>query len=103
MRERGSPGRVVTDSPRADIPRAYLHEMLARRTNADMTAHDGSAVIPARPCKPRDKAKVEAGVQVVQRWTRARLRDWRKIRTAWRRIAREPSPSAIPWRNGQRS
>jgi transposase len=39
-----------------------------------MAAHYGTAVIPARPYKPRDKAKVEVGVQVVQRWILARLR-----------------------------
>ena len=39
-----------------------------------MAAHFGVAVIPARPRRPRDKAKAEAGVQVVQRWILARLR-----------------------------
>ena len=42
-----------------------------------MAAHYGAAVIPARPYKPRDKAKVEVGVQVVQRWILARLRNRR--------------------------
>ena len=42
-----------------------------------MAAHYGTAVIPARPYKPRDKAKVEVGVQVVQRWILARLRNRR--------------------------
>ena len=40
-----------------------------------MASHYGTAVIPARPYKPRDKAKVEVGVQVVQRWILARLRN----------------------------
>ena len=31
-------------------------------------------MIPARPYKPKDKAKVEVGVQVVERWILARLR-----------------------------
>jgi transposase len=42
-----------------------------------MAAHYGAAVIPGRPYKPRDKAKVEVGVQVVQRWILARLRNRR--------------------------
>ena len=42
-----------------------------------MAANYGTAVIPARPYKPRDKAKVEVGVQVVQRWILARLRNRR--------------------------
>jgi transposase len=47
------------------------------RTYADMAAHYRTAIIPARPYKPRDKAKVEVGVQVVQRWILARLRNRR--------------------------
>jgi transposase len=50
---------------------------LVNRTYADMASHYGTAVIPARPYKPRDKAKVEVGVQVVQRWILARLRNQR--------------------------
>ena len=42
-----------------------------------MAAHYGTDIIPARPYKPRDKAKVEVGVQVVQRWILARLRNRR--------------------------
>jgi len=42
-----------------------------------MASHYDTAVIPARPYKPRDKAKVEVGVQVVQRWILARLRNRR--------------------------
>ena len=40
-----------------------------------MAAHYGCAVIPARPYKPRDKAKVEAGVLIVERWIIAALRN----------------------------
>ena len=39
-----------------------------------MARHYRSAIVPARPYKPRDKAKVEVGVQVVGRWILARLR-----------------------------
>jgi transposase len=39
-----------------------------------LAVHYGVAVMPARVRKPRDKAKVEAGVQLVQRWILARLR-----------------------------
>lgn len=31
-------------------------------------------MLPARPRKPQDKAKVEVGVQIVERWILARLR-----------------------------
>ena len=43
-------------------------------TYREMAEHYGLAVLPARPYKPRDKAKVEAGVQVAQRWIVAALR-----------------------------
>ena len=41
---------------------------------ADLAQHDGVAVIPARAAKPRDQAKVDVGVPVVERWMLARLR-----------------------------
>ena len=47
------------------------------RSYAEMAAHDGTAILPARPYKPRDKAKVEVAVQVAQRWILARLRNRR--------------------------
>jgi transposase len=40
----------------------------------ELAAHYGVAVLPARPARPQDKAKVEVGVQVVERWILARLR-----------------------------
>jgi hypothetical protein len=51
--------------------------LIAREATIASVAHYGAAVIPARPYKPRDKAKVEVGVQVVQRWILARLRNRR--------------------------
>jgi transposase len=39
-----------------------------------MAAHCGVAVIPARARKPQNKAKVEAGVLIAERWIMARLR-----------------------------
>jgi transposase len=73
----GVPCQIVCDNLRAGITRACFYEPLVNRTYADMASHYGTAVIPARPYKPRDKAKVEVGVQVVQRWTLARLRNQR--------------------------
>ena len=69
--------QIVCDNLRAGITRACFYEPLVNRTYADMAAHYGTAVIPARPYKARDKAKVEVGVQVVQRWILARLRNQR--------------------------
>src|SRR5947199_2036933 len=42
-----------------------------------MAAHYGTAILPTRVRRPRDKAKVEAGVLVVERWILARLRNQR--------------------------
>lgn len=66
--------QLVSDNLRSGVSRACFHEPAVNRTYAEMAAHYGTAVLPARPYKPRDKAKAEVGVQVVQRWILARLR-----------------------------
>ena len=73
----GVPRQIVSDNLRAGITRACFYEPVVNRTYADMASHYGTAIMPARPYKPRDKAKVEVGVQVVQRWILARLRNRR--------------------------
>jgi len=65
---------VVPDNPRTGVTKAHRYEPILNATYAEMAAHYGTAIIPARPYRPRDKAKAEAGVQVVQRWILARLR-----------------------------
>jgi transposase len=44
------------------------------RTYGDLAIHYGVGILPARPYRPRDKAKAEVGVQIVQRWVLAALR-----------------------------
>jgi transposase len=73
----GVPQQIVSDNLKAGITKACFYEPTVNRTYADMAAHYRTAIIPARPYKPRDKAKVEVGVQVVQRWILARLRNRR--------------------------
>lgn len=73
----GAPALIVPDNPKAAIVKACLFEPAVQRTYADFAAHFNIAVLAARPRKPRDKAKVESGVQLVQRWILARLRDRR--------------------------
>src|SRR6202021_2566696 len=41
--------------------------------------HYGAAIMPARPYKPRDKAKVENAVLIVERWILAALRHHRFV------------------------
>jgi transposase len=48
---------------------------MVNRGYTDMARHYGTAVLPARPRKPRDKAKVEACVRIVERWLLGRLRN----------------------------
>jgi transposase len=70
----GVPEIVVPDNLKAAVGRAHRYEPEINRTYADLAHHFGFAIIPARAAKPRDKAKVEVGVQVVERWILARLR-----------------------------
>jgi len=69
--------QIVSDNLKAGITKACFHEPVVNRTYADMARHYGAAILPARPHKPRDKAKVEVGVQIVGRWILARLRNRR--------------------------
>ena len=70
----GAARQTVSDNLKAGITKACFHEPMVNRTYADMARHYRTAIVPARPYKPRDKAKVEVGVQVVGRWILARLR-----------------------------
>lgn len=70
----GVPAIVVPDNLKAGVQRAHRYEQDLNPSYADLAAHYGVAVIPARVRRPRDKAKVEAGVLVVERWILARLR-----------------------------
>jgi transposase len=66
---------VVPDQLRSAVTIPSRSAPGIQRTYADLGRHYGMAVVPARPRKPRDKSKVEVGVQVAQRWILARLRN----------------------------
>jgi transposase len=66
---------VVPDNLKSGVTAANFYEPDLNPTYHDFARHYGVAVLPARVRKPRDKAKVETGVQVVERWILARLRD----------------------------
>ena len=70
----GVPQIVVPDNLRSGVTKACRYEPELNPTYADLARHYGVAVIPARARKPRDKAKVEAGVLLVERWSLAGLR-----------------------------
>jgi transposase len=71
----GVPATVVCDNLRSGITKACFHEPAVNRTYAEMAAHYGTTILPARPYRPRDKAKVEVGVQVATRFIIAKLRN----------------------------
>lgn len=78
----GVPRQVVPDNLRAGVLRANWYEPGINPTYRDLAAHYGTAILPARVRRPRDKAKVEAGVLVVERWILARLRNQRFVSLA---------------------
>jgi transposase len=70
----GVPELVVPDNVKAGVRHACYYEPDLNPTYHELALHYGTAVLPTRVRKPRDKAKVEAGVLVVERWILARLR-----------------------------
>jgi transposase len=66
--------QIVCDNLKAGVTAACRYEPGINRTYQDMATHYETAILPARVRRPRDKAKVEVAVQVVQRWVLARLR-----------------------------
>ncbi len=73
----GVPKALVCDNLKAGVTVVSRYEPGVNRTYQDLAAHYGTTIVPARPRKPRDKAKVEAAVLIVQRWILARLRNRR--------------------------
>jgi transposase len=65
---------VVPDNLKSAVTHPSYYEPDLNPTYRDLGEHYGVAIIPARPYRPRDKAKAEVGVQVVQRWIVAALR-----------------------------
>ena len=70
----GGPQVVVPDNLKAAVRRPHCYEPAINRTYAERAPPYDVASVPARAARPRDKAKVEVGVQVVERWRLARLR-----------------------------
>jgi transposase len=71
----GVPEIFVPDNLKSAITQACRYEPVVNRTYQELASHYGAVVIPARPYKPRDKAKVEVGIQVAQRFILAALRN----------------------------
>lgn len=71
----GVPSLIVPDNPRTGVTKACRFEPILHRTYQELAEHYGTVVLPARPRKPRDKARVESAVQIAQNQILAALRD----------------------------
>jgi transposase len=78
----GVPRLLVPDNPRTGVSRACRYDPDLNPSYQEMAMHYGVGVVPARPYRPRDKAKVEVGVQVAERWIIAALRHQKFFRLA---------------------
>ncbi|WP_348652402.1 IS21 family transposase [Bradyrhizobium sp. Mp27] len=70
----GVPRLVVPDNLKSSVHRASFYDPEINRSYGMMASHYGVGILPARPRKPRDKAKVEAGVRFAQTYILRRLR-----------------------------
>ncbi len=70
----GTSQLVIPDNLKSGVKQPCYYEPELNRTYGDLAIHYGVGILPARPYRPRDKAKAEVGVQIVQRWVLAALR-----------------------------
>jgi transposase len=71
----GVPALIVPDNLKSAIHKACRYEPDVNPVYADFIEYYGTAVLPARPYKPKDKAMAENAVLIVERWILARLRN----------------------------
>jgi len=70
----GVPEMIIPDNLKSAVRKTHRYDPDINPSYSQLATHYGVAVIPARPYKPKDKAKVEVAVQIVERWIMARLR-----------------------------
>ena len=68
------PRVLVPDNLKSGVSRACKYEPELNPSYTDMAEHSGCAVLPARPYRARDKAKVVVGILIAKRWILAVLR-----------------------------
>jgi transposase len=68
---------TVPDNLRSGVSKACFYDPELNPTYAELALHFGTVVLPTRVARPRDKAAVEAGVLVAERWVLAPLRNRR--------------------------
>ena len=64
----GIPALAVPDNTKTGVTKAHRYDPDLNPTYYNFAQHCGIGIVPARPYKARDKAKVESAVQVAQRW-----------------------------------
>ena len=70
----GTPELLILDNLKSGVSSACRYDPELNPSYQQLAEHYQIAVMPARPYKPKDKAKAEVGVQIVERWILARLR-----------------------------
>jgi transposase len=70
----GVPRLVVPDNLKSGVNKVSFYDPEINLSYGRMAAHYGIGVLPARPRRPKDKAKVEAGVRFAQSYILGRLR-----------------------------
>jgi transposase len=66
----GSPAILVPDNLKSGVTTPCFYDPDINPTYQELAKHYSVAVLPARPHHPKDKAKVEAGVLLVERWVK---------------------------------
>ena len=71
----GVPRMVVPDNLKTGVDKAEWYTPVINKTYHEMAEHYGTAIVPARVKKPRDKASVESTVGDISTWITAALRN----------------------------
>lgn len=70
----GVPVATTPDNLKSGVTKACYYDPEVNASYAELARHYGTVILPTRTYRPRDKAAVEAGVLVVERWVLAPLR-----------------------------
>jgi len=70
----GWPQLTIPDNLKSGVTKTHRYVPVINASYERWAEHYGTAIIPARPYKPKDKAKAENAVLIVERWILARLR-----------------------------
>jgi transposase len=71
----GVPGMIIPDNLKSGVTQPHHYDPEINPSYQEMANHYHVAIVPARVRKPQDKAKVEVGVQGIERWILAPLRN----------------------------